>query len=128
MTRVYLILGGLIGVALGTMILFAPLAFYASYDLDLAGQVDLLNELRSHGLSLLAAGLFIATGAFQRSLERPAIIVATVLYLSYGLSRVIAMAFDGMPSSGLLTAAAVEIVFGLLGLALLLRTRRPAAA
>lgn len=124
MTRAYLIVGGLIGAALGTMILFAPLAFYASYGLELAGQVDLLNELRSHGLSLLAAGAFIAAGAFLPALRQPATIVATVLYLSYGLSRLIAMAFDGLPNSGLMLAAGVEIAMGLFGLALLLRARR----
>ena len=124
MTRTYLVLAGLIGAALGTMILLAPVAFYAGYGLALAGQVDLLNELRSHGLSLVAAGLFIASGAFLPRLAPTATIVATALYLSYGLSRLVAVVFDGVPSPGLLLAGAAEIAIGLIGLALLFFSRR----
>jgi hypothetical protein len=128
MTRVYLILAGIIGVALGTMILFAPVAFYASYDIAPAGQVNLLNELRSHGLALLLAGLFITTGALQPRLARAATMVATAVYLSYGVSRLIAVALDGLPSSSLLLAGGVEIAIGLVGLGLLLRSPKPVLA
>ena len=128
MTRAYLILAGIIGIALGTMILFAPVAFYASYDIAPAGQVNLLNELRSHGLGLLLAGLFIATGGFQPRLARAATMVATAVYLSYGISRLIAVALDGLPSSNLLLAGGVEIVIGLVGLALLLGSPKQALA
>ena len=127
MTRAYLVLAGLIGAALGTMILFAPVPFYASYGMDLAGQVNLLNELRAHGLGLLGAGLFIASGAFVPRLVPAATIVAVALYLSYGLSRLLAVLLDGMPSSSLLLAAGVEIALGLVGLVLLLRSRRVAS-
>ena len=123
MTRAYLILAGLVGAVLGTMILFAPLAVYAGYDIAPAGQVNLLNELRSHGLSLLGAGLFIAAGAFLPRLARHAAILAPALYLSYGLSRLVAMALDGIPAPSLMLAAALEIAIGLAGLALLPRAR-----
>ena len=128
MIRLYLVVAGLIGAALGTMILFAPVAFYASYGIDPADQVNLLNELRSHGLSLLGAGLFIASGAMLPRLAPAATIVATGLYLSYGVSRLVAMALDGLPTSGLLLTAGFEIVFGLVGLGLLLRSRRAITA
>lgn len=128
MTRIYLIVAGLIGTALGTMILFAPAAFYASYGIAVAGQVDLLNELRAHGLGLLGAGFFIASGAFLPRLVMPAAIVAVAAYLSYGVSRLIGIAFDGMPSSGLQVATGIELAIGLFGLALLLRLRRAIAA
>ncbi|KFC72443.1 hypothetical protein FF80_00198 [Devosia sp. LC5] len=119
----YLMLAGLIGAGLGTMILFAPVPFYAGYDIDPGGQVNLLNELRSHGLSLLGAGIFIASGAFLSRLASAATIVATGLYLGYGVSRLVAIALDGLPSWGLLGAGAVELALGLAGLGLLLRSR-----
>jgi hypothetical protein len=128
MTRIYLIVAGLVAGALGTMILLSPVAFYAGYGLLVDGQVDLLNELRSHGLGLLAAGLFIASAAFLSQLVTSATFLATALYLSYGTSRIVAMALDGLPSSGLQLAAGIEIVLGLVGLALLLRQRRVVAA
>ncbi|WP_332691356.1 DUF4345 domain-containing protein [Devosia sp.] len=128
MTRIYLIITGIIGAALGTMILFAPVAFYAGYGIEPAGQVNLLNELRSHGLSLLGAGLFIASGAFLPRFGALATVVAAGLYISYGLSRLVAVALDGMPSSSLLLAAGVEIAIGLVGVALMLRSPRAATA
>ena len=128
MTRFYLTIAGLIGVALGTMILFAPIPFYAGYGIDPAGQVNLLNELRSHGLSLVGAGLFIATGAFLPRFAKAATVIAAGLYLSYGVSRLVAVALDGVPSSSLLLAAGIEIAIGLVGLGLLYRSRRAIAA
>lgn len=128
MTRAYLTVAGLIGAALGTMILFVPVTFYAGYGIDPTGQVNLLNELRSHGLSLIGAGLFIASGAFLPRFASAATIVAVALFLSYGLSRLIAVVLDGVPSSSLLAAAGVEIVIALIGLGLILRSRRAIAA
>ena len=128
MTRLYLTVAGLIGVALGTMILFAPIPFYAGYGIDPAGPVNLLNELRSHGLSLVGAGLFIATGAFLPRFAKAATVIAAGLYLSYGVSRLVAVALDGVPSSSLLLAAGIEIAIGLVGLGLLYRSRRAIAA
>lgn len=128
MTRAYLLLAGLIAAGLGTMILFAPVAFYAGYGIEPGGQVNLLNELRSHGLSILGAGLFIASGLFLPRLAPAATVVATAFYLSYGLSRLVALALDGMPSSGLLLVAGLELAIGLAGLALVLRARTRATA
>lgn len=128
MIRTYLLIGGVIATGLGAMILLAPVAFYAGYGIDPAGQVNLLNELRSHGLSLLGAGLFIGFGAFRSRLTYAALIVSTVLYLAYGLSRLVAIAMDGLPSSSLLLTGGFEIVMGLAGLALILRSRRALVA
>lgn len=128
MTRAYLIVAGLIGTALGTMILFTPVAFYAGYDIDPTGQVNLLSELRSHGLAVVGAGLFMASGAFLPRFAIPAIFVSAGFYLSYGLSRLVAVALDGMPSNSLLLATGMEIVIGLVGLGLLYRSRRALAA
>ena len=128
MIRIYLLIGGVIATGLGAMILFAPVAFYAGYDIDPSGQVNLLNELRSHGLSLLAAGLFISFGAFRPHFAQAATIVATALYLGYGLSRLVAIAMDGLPSSSLLMTGGFEIIMGLGGLALVWRARQARAA
>jgi hypothetical protein len=52
-------------------------------------------------------------GAFVDKLTFTSIVVSTLLYLSYGLSRILSMAIDGMPAEGLVQAAALEIVIGL---------------
>ena len=108
-----LLISGLIASAIGATILFSPGAFYASYDIVLGGNVSLLNEIRASGGALLASGLLIMSGAFVDKLTFTAAVVSTLLYLSYGLSRVMSIAIDGVPVEGLLQAAVLEIVIGL---------------
>ena len=50
--------------------------------------------------------------------------VASVVYLSYGLSRILSIALDGMPHSGMVGAAGIEIVIGGICLLTLLHVRR----
>ncbi len=73
----------------------------------------MLNEIRASGGALLASGILIMSGAFVEKLAFTAVVVSTLLYLSYGLSRVMSMVIDGMPVESLVQAAAIEIVTGL---------------
>ena len=125
--KAFLALSGLVAISLGTMILFAPVAFYAGYGLDRAGQVTLLNELRSHGLSLIGIGTFVGTGAFTPRLTTIALAVSGFFYLSYGLSRLVSMAFDGWPVQGLVISGSVELAVGSLSLLIYLRHRGQSA-
>ena len=110
--KAILFVTGLIAASIGGTILVMPAAFYASYGIDLGGNVSLLNEVRASGGILLAAGILIMSGAFMATLTFTAVVVATLLYLSYGLSRILSFTIDGMPSEGLVQAAALEILIG----------------
>ena len=114
--KTFLAVAGVIAVGLGTLILLVPVAFYAGYGLDLTGQVTLLNELRSHGLSLIGIGLFIMTGAVISRFATDALAVSAFFYLSYGLSRLVALTLDGWPGQGLAISCAVELVVGVIAL------------
>ncbi|WP_240233688.1 DUF4345 domain-containing protein [Devosia lacusdianchii] len=127
LVKAFLVLAGVIGIGLGGTILLAPLSFYAGYGLDLTGQITLLNEMRSHGLSLMALGGIIVGGVFVPRLANLSLLAATGLYLSYGVSRLIAVALDGRPADGLLVATAIELAIGSLGLVLYLRHRNRTA-
>ena len=111
--KTILFISGFIASAIGATILFSPGSFYASYDLALGDNVSLLNEIRASGGALLATGLLIMSGAFVDKMAFTAAVVSTLLYLSYGLSRIISIAIDGMPVEGLLQATVLEIVIGL---------------
>ncbi|MDH3326451.1 MAG: DUF4345 domain-containing protein [Gammaproteobacteria bacterium] len=111
--KTILIISGLIASGIGAAILFAPVAFYATYGIELSGDISLLNEIRAPGSALLAIGLLIISGAFVEKLTFSAAVISTVLFLSYGLSRVMSIAIDGMPVEGLVQAAVLEIVIGL---------------
>ncbi|OOY56273.1 DUF4345 domain-containing protein [Solemya velum gill symbiont] len=108
-----LILSGLLASGIGVAILFAPQAFYATNGIELGGNISLLNEIRAPGGALLASGILIISGAFAEKLRLTAVVVSTLLYLSYGLPRVISIAIDGIPAEGLVQAAILEIIIGL---------------
>ncbi|MEN8178294.1 MAG: DUF4345 domain-containing protein [Pseudomonadota bacterium] len=121
--KAILLVSGLIAAGIGGAILVVPEAFYASYGIDLGGNVSLLNEIRAPGGALLAAGILIISGSFVASLTFTALVVASLLYLSYGLSRILSFVIDGMPAEGLVQAAALELVVGMFCVFALLRNR-----
>lgn len=123
MLKTILIISGLIASGIGAAILFSPVAFYAPYGIEPGGNFSLLNEIRAPGAALLASGILIISGAFVDRLAFTAVVVSTLLYLSYGLSRVMSMAIDGMPAEGLVQAAVLEIVTGLVCIFALVKYR-----
>ena len=122
---VLFVAGGLLTLV-GSLILAAPVDFYASNNIDLGANVSLLNELKAPAGLLLAAGLFILGAIFVRSIAQTATSLAALIYLSYAGSRFVSMAFDGVPAAGLVQAAALEGIVGLACLALLMVRRMPA--
>ena len=110
--KTVLFVSGLIAAGIGAVILLVPSAFYAVNGINLGGNVSLINEVRAPGGALLAAGILIISGSFVASLTFTAVVVAALFYLSYGVSRVLSFALDGMPSEGLVQAAALEILIG----------------
>ncbi len=111
--KVILVISGLIGVAVGGAILLTPVAFHATSGIELGGNISLLNEIRAPGGALLASGILIISGAFLTELTFTSIVLSTLLYLSYGSSRIISMMADGKPAETLIQAAVLEIIIGL---------------
>jgi hypothetical protein len=110
--KTVLFFSGLIATGIGGAILLIPTAFYATYGINLGGDISMLNEIRTPGGSLLAAGILIISGAFVASLTFTSAVIAALIYLSYGVSRILSIGIDGMPSEGLVQATAFEIVIG----------------
>ena len=124
--KVILVISGLVAVLVGGAILLSPQAFYSSSGIELGDNVSLLNEIRAPGGALLASGLLIMLGAFLAELSFTSIILATLLYLSYGSSRILSMLTDGQPADALIQAAALEIVIGLICAFALVKYRQTA--
>ena len=100
-------------IAVGGMIQISPVGFYATNNIDIGGNVNLLSEIRASSGSLLAYGVLIFTGAFVSQLTFTSMVLATLLFLSYGLSRFASMVIDGMPVDSLIGAGVVEVLVGL---------------
>lgn len=111
--KTILFISGLIATGVGGAILIMPVGFYALNGIDFATDINLLNETRAPGGALLASGILIMSGAFVAKLAFTATVISIVLYLSYGLSRILSIVIDGMPVEGLVQAAVLEIVIGL---------------
>ena len=118
--KLVLLLSGLVAIGIAAMILFAPQTFYATYGIELAGNTDLTNELKAPAGALLVAGLLMIVGVFRAHLTAVSLVTATVIYLSYGFSRLLSMSMDGIPHSGLVEAAVFEILLGAICLLALL--------
>ena len=98
--RAVLFVSGLVAVGIGGSILLVPEAFYASYGIDLSGNINLLNEMRAAGGAVLASGLLILSGAFVARFAWLAALVGCLTYIPYGLSRGLAVLLDGAPDRG----------------------------
>jgi hypothetical protein len=123
-TRVVLFLSAVVAVVIAATILVAPDAFYAGYGIDVGGNATLANELKAPAGALLVAGLLMFAGVFRLDFAVISLATATAVYLSYGLGRVMSIAIDGLPHSGMVGAAVIELVIGAVCLATLLHVRR----
>lgn len=105
---------GLIASLIGGALLLSPEILYDLNGIELRGQPSLLNEVRAPGSALLASGAVILSGAIWARMTFTAILLSTLLYLSYGLGRVVSMVVDGIPAPGLVVVAALELAIGLI--------------
>jgi hypothetical protein len=110
--RLLLGTGALVALVLALAILFTPTAFYAGYGIAIGGDVALLNELKAPAGAILLAGLVMVAGLSRPTWLGHALLAGTLLYLGFGLGRLVGL-IDGLPPASLLAAMAIELAFGL---------------
>lgn len=103
---------GLIASGIGVAITAIPHAFYATSGISLGTDVNLINELRAPGASLVALGAIIFAGSIRPQMASLSAFLGATMFLAYAFGRLVSLALDGMPDSSLLAAAAIEIVVG----------------
>ena len=123
MTVTYLVIAGLLLLAIGSAILLAPHAFHGSNGIILGDNPNLLSEIRAPGGLLAGSGIIVLMGAFRTRLRTPAVQLATLVYGSFGAARLVSVVFDGVPSSSIVGATVLELVVAVVGLAMLLQSR-----
>lgn len=102
----------LILLAVGLWIFADPIAYQASMGVAIPDDPTLLSDMRAQAGALLGfAGLlgFATLRPRHIALAAPA---GAVLFLAYGLSRLVAMSVDGLPVGSLVAAASVELAVG----------------
>ncbi|MDJ0751570.1 MAG: DUF4345 domain-containing protein [Woeseiaceae bacterium] len=123
LTVLYLVIAGLLLLVIGGALMFAPHSFHGSNGIVLGNDPSLLSEIRAPGGLLASSGMIILIGAIRRQLRSPAVQLTALVYGSFGLARLVSMALDGMPSSSIVAATALELIVALVGLAVLWRLR-----
>ena len=122
--KTYLFISGLMLTGVGAAILFMPVAFSARNGIELGESISLLNDIRAPGAALLASGLLILSGAFVSKLTFTSTVVSILMFLSYGIGRIVSIVMDGMPAEGLVKVTVVEMIIGFLGIFALLKYRK----
>lgn len=116
-----LVVSGTILLAIGFTLLIAPAVMHAANGVALGNNPSLLSEIRAPGGALLALGALVLAGVFVSRLRYPATMIAAIVYVAYGMSRLLSMAIDGMPASGIMVATGLEIAIGAVNVVLLTR-------
>lgn len=101
--------------------MFVPHFFYAANGIALGEDPSLLSEVRASGGLLAGSGLLILLGAVRVSLRGLATTLVVLVYGSFGLSRLLGLTLDGLPSSGVIGAIAIELIVAAIGLVVLYR-------
>ncbi len=123
MTVTYLVIAGLVLLAIGLAVLVAPHGFHGSNGISLGDNPNLLSEIRAPGGLLAGCGIFILLGALRQRLRLQAMQLSTLVYGSYGVARLISLASDGMPSSSIVGATLIELIIALIGISMLWLSR-----
>jgi hypothetical protein len=125
--RAVLAAAGVVALLVGAFAMVAPVAFRSGFGIDLAGDVALANETRAAGGGLAAVGAVVLLGTVARALTLAAAVLGALVFGAYGVARLLSLALDGRPDSGLLVAGAVELVLAAGCAAVLLGLRRRSA-
>lgn len=122
--KIALGLSGVTAFGIGSLILAAPHAFYASYGITLGSDASLLSELRAPGAGLAAFGIVMLAGIFRQTLRAASIVAALSVFLAFPVGRIVGLVADGMPSPGIVAALVLELAIAALCIAAF-RPRRP---
>lgn len=125
-TTLALLICGIVLAGIGLSITLSPSGFYASSGIALGGDASLISELRAPAGMLVVAGLIILTSLWITHLRPYAWFLAALIYLSYGIARVVGFGIDGMPHASIVSAAVIEIILGMISLAMLKGAARSA--
>ncbi len=112
--RTSLGLAGVVAGLIGASILAAPQAFFAGNGVVLSADPSLMSEVRAPGGLLLIAGVYLLHQAFLSRRLQLALVVGAAVFGAYGMSRLLSVALDGVPSTSLIAATVVELAIAII--------------
>jgi len=112
--KITLGIAGVTAASVGSFILAAPQAFYASYGIAPGADPSLLSELRAPGAGLAALGAIMLAGVVRAAWSPVALVAALTVYLAFPAGRLFSLTVDGLPSASVLGALGVEVTIAAL--------------
>ncbi|NKB88764.1 MAG: DUF4345 domain-containing protein [Acidobacteria bacterium] len=119
---IILFVSGMILTGAGAMRVVKPAGSYClqSYlgkpGVKLEDDVDMLSEMRGAGALTLLTGLIALAGLASPRVMPASFAAAGLIFLGFGLGRVISLAVDGRPNRDLINGTIAELVFGTLNI------------
>lgn len=120
-----LAIAGITAFGIGLTILTAPHAFYSSYGITLAGDVNLLSELRAPAAGLTTLGAIMLIGIWREAWRDTAIVATFTVFFAFPVGRIVGIIVDGVPAGGIVAALGLELAIAALCLAAFGRRTRP---
>jgi len=121
--KAILIVLGLLLIGIGLWRLFDPIGFFQNSGITLDNQAGLLSEARATGGAVVGFGIVVLLGAFNQRLSYTSTITALVVFLGFGIARLIGFSLDGNPGEGVIQGIIIEFVLGLLAVFALFKYR-----
>jgi hypothetical protein len=95
--------------------LFDAIGFAEFNGISLGDEISGINEAKGAAGAIIAFGILIMLGAFNRKLSYTSVITASTLYLGFGVARFMSYIIDGYPGDMIMTGMWGELVLGLIG-------------
>ncbi|GHA03810.1 hypothetical protein GCM10008090_11310 [Arenicella chitinivorans] len=113
--------GALLG-GIGGSLLIAPRAFLEMSHIHLAPDPSLLSEVSAPGGILIVTAVLMILGSIKARFTNLALVAGALVYGSYGISRLVSMTINGLPTDSLIVATVIELSVAVILVALKLRS------
>ncbi len=112
MSRIALVLCGLVFTLVGGMTLFDPAGMLASFAVELSNPTALAHERSIQGGGMASAGVLMWLGLLRPNFRRPALVAATFVMWGFALGRILGAIVDGATEPVVLFGAGMEALLG----------------
>ncbi len=119
--KLVLAISGILLGGIGGSLVITPQAFLAMSNVIIEPDPGLLSELSAPGGLLVLVSIFMILGSVKENFTDLALSLGAWVYGSYGVSRLVGMASNGVPSESLVAATLIEL--GVAGMLVALKFR-----